>query len=120
MLMTRIETENNIEIILEEIKTSENSYPIIIVGNTNNKYGKYLKKKYSDSRKYIYIGGIYDIVIINNLRYFSNLYFHGHSVGGTNPSLLEAMSSGALIAAHDNVFNRAILEEDAFYFKSGN
>jgi glycosyltransferase involved in cell wall biosynthesis len=44
------------------------------------------------------------------------MYFHGHSVGGTNPSLLEAMASRALICAHDNGFNRAILGTDAFYF----
>ena len=46
------------------------------------------------------------------------MYFHGHSVGGTNPSLLEAMASRALIAAHDNPFNRAVLQDDAFYFSS--
>ena len=47
---------------------------------------------------------------------FSNLYFHGHSVGGTNPSLLEAMASNSLIFAHDNIFNKSILEGDAYYF----
>ena len=46
------------------------------------------------------------------------LYFHGHSVGGTNPSLLEAMASNGLIVANDNVFNRAVLEDDAFYFSN--
>lgn len=55
---------------------------------------------------------------LNNLRYFSNLYFHGHSVGGTNPSLLEAMASSALIVAHNNQFNKAILETEAFYFST--
>jgi len=55
---------------------------------------------------------------LNNLRYFSHLYFHGHSVGGTNPSLLEAMASQALIVAHKNIFNQTILEKDAFYFSS--
>ena len=52
------------------------------------------------------------------MRYYSKLYFHGHSVGGTNPSLLEAMASNALIISNDNIFNRAILKEDAFYFKT--
>ena len=55
---------------------------------------------------------------MNNLRYFSNLYFHGHTVGGTNPSLLEAMASKALIAAHNNDFNKGVLQENAFYFSS--
>jgi glycosyltransferase involved in cell wall biosynthesis len=53
---------------------------------------------------------------LDNLRYFSNLYFHGHSVGGTNPSLLEAMASKALVIAHDNDFNKAILKENAYFF----
>ena len=55
---------------------------------------------------------------MNSLRYYSNLYFHGHSVGGTNPSLLEAMASNSLICAHDNIFNKSILNYDAFYFSS--
>jgi hypothetical protein len=46
------------------------------------------------------------------------MYFHGHSAGGTNPSLLEAMASRALIAAHDNEFNRPVLGRDALYFNN--
>jgi hypothetical protein len=48
----------------------------------------------------------------------SYLYFHGHSVGGTNPSLLEAMASEALIAAHNNPFNQSVLHTDAYYFSN--
>src|SRR5207249_5054479 len=61
---------------------------------------------------------IYNIDILNNLRYYSNLYFHGHTVGGTNPSLLEAMASSSFICANDNPFNKYILGQDAMYFKS--
>jgi glycosyltransferase involved in cell wall biosynthesis len=53
---------------------------------------------------------------LNNLRYYSRFYFHGHSVGGTNPSLLEAMACGCMILAHDNNFNKAVLGDEAFYF----
>jgi len=62
------------------------------------------------------MGAIYDQTALNNLRYYSNLYFHGHSVGGTNPSLLEAMGSSCLICYHNNEFNRAIVGEDGFAF----
>ena len=72
-------------------------------------------KTYSNIR---FVGAIYDINLLNNLRYFSKLYFHGHSVGGTNPSLLEAMASKALIAAHNNDFNKGVLQENALYFSS--
>lgn len=64
------------------------------------------------------MGGIYNLEHLNNLRYYSKLYFHGHSVGGTNPSLLEAMASQALIAAHNNDFNKGVLKENAFYFQT--
>lgn len=117
MLIARLEPENNIEPILKGVSNSNNQRPFLVVGNFNTKFGQYLRSNYTNE-KIRFLGGIYDINVLNNLRYFSNLYFHGHSVGGTNPSLLEAMSSNSLIVAHDNVFNKTILEGDAFYFKS--
>lgn len=115
MLIARMEPENNIEMIIKGHLQSKTERPLIVIGKTENAFGTYLKNTYS-SDSVIFTGGIYDTAIINNLRYFSHLYFHGHSVGGTNPSLLEAMGCQALIAAHDNVFNRTVLEQDAFYF----
>jgi glycosyltransferase involved in cell wall biosynthesis len=55
---------------------------------------------------------------VNALRYYASLYFHGHSVGGTNPSLLEAMACGCTIAAHNNPFDAAVLENAPCYFSS--
>lgn len=118
MLIARLEPENNIEVILEGVKNSSNQRPFLVVGKHETSYGNYLKEKFGDCAKIRFCGGIYDIGLLNNLRYFSNLYFHGHSVGGTNPSLLEAMGSQALICAHRNVFNSAILEDDALYFEN--
>ena len=57
---------------------------------------------------------------MNNLRWYCRFYFHGHSVGGTNPSLLEAMASRAFLLAHDNVFSRDVLGDHAFYFADAN
>lgn len=116
MLMARMEPENNVEVILKAHIKSGTGRPLLIVGKTDNAFGKYLVDTYGQKPGIRFLGGIYDITIVNNLRYFSHLYFHGHSVGGTNPSLLEAMGSNALIAANDNIFNRAILGPDAFYF----
>ena len=90
---------------------------LVIIGNTSNKFGTYLKNTYTHE-KIKFIGAIYDISTVNALRYHSLLYFHGHSVGGTNPSLLEAMASSCNIAAHKNDFNEAILNECAHYFTS--
>jgi len=118
LLMARMEPENNIETVIKGYIKSGKTAPLIIIGKTENKFGQYLVQTYGDNSNIIFKGGIYDINIINNLRYYSLLYFHGHSVGGTNPSLLEAMASNALIAAHDNIFNRTVLGEDAFYFST--
>lgn len=116
MLMARMEPENNIEMILKAHVLSGTGRELLIVGKTDNKYGQVMASTYAGKPGIRFMGGIYDINIINNLRYFSHLYFHGHSVGGTNPSLLEAMGSNSLIAANDNLFNRGVLGPDAFYF----
>jgi glycosyltransferase involved in cell wall biosynthesis len=117
MLVARMEPENNIEMILEGHVHSNSTKRLILVGNYNNHFGTYLKNKYTDKRIQFW-GPIYDLQLLNNLRHFSSLYFHGHTVGGTNPSLLEAMASQALIVAHDNVFNKSVLDGDALYFSS--
>lgn len=116
MLIARLEPENSIEIILEGVRQAQRHLPFLVIGKYKTKYGAYLKEKFKDCPTIQFIGGIYDIEKLNNLRCFSKLYFHGHTVGGTNPSLLEAMASHALIAANDNIFNRSILGEDAYYF----
>lgn len=118
MLVARLEPENSIEMILDGVVESQLDRPFLVVGKHETNYGNYLKDKYSNIDTIIFVGGVYDIEKLNSLRFFSNLYFHGHTVGGTNPSLLEAMGSGALICAHHNPFNRVILEEDSFYFSS--
>ncbi len=116
MLIARMEPENNIEVILDGAVASTKGSPFLVIGKCENRFGKYLVKKYEDEEHIQFLGGIYNLEHLNNLRYFSNLYFHGHSVGGTNPSLLEAMASNALIVANNNEFNRSILGDDAFYF----
>lgn len=118
ILVARLEPENNIETILDGKVKSSDQLPFLVVGKHNTKYGAYLKEKFKDNLEIKFIGAVYNTNHLNNLRFYSNLYFHGHSVGGTNPSLLEAMASNTLIIAHDNIFNRSILESDAFYFNS--
>lgn len=118
MLMARMEPENNIDMILEGFANSGSSKTMVVVGNPENTYGRYLRHKYLATANIKFIGSIFDQQLIHSLRAFSSIYFHGHSVGGTNPSLLEAMASGALIAAHQNPFNQSILGGNGFYFSS--
>jgi glycosyltransferase involved in cell wall biosynthesis len=115
MLIARLQPDNNIETIISGYVQSATDQSLLVIGNSETRYGHYLKQKYTDKR-IRYLNAIYDQNILNNLRHFAHLYFHGHSAGGTNPSLLEAMASSALICAHDNEFNKSVLKENAFYF----
>lgn len=117
MLMARMEPENNIEVILDGYCASNQSRNFLVIGNhQGTKYGKYIYHKFKDIPSIHFLGGIFDLDKLNALRKYSTLYFHGHSVGGTNPSLLEAMASEALIVAHENAFNKGVLGKDARYF----
>lgn len=117
IVIARLEPENNIETIVNGYVNSEVKEPLIIFGGINT-YGKSLIEKYKGDFRIKFVGPNYNQIELNNLRYYSRYYFHGHSVGGTNPSLLEAMASNALIIANNNMFNKSILEDDAMYFKS--
>lgn len=120
ILIARLEPENNIVMAIEGyLHSKENGRrPLIVVGKTNTPHGKELVEKYGNERNVEFVGGIYDFKKLDSVRHFSKAYFHGHSVGGTNPSLLEAMATGCFIFAHDNIFNRAVLKENAFYYPS--
>jgi hypothetical protein len=117
-LIARLEPDNSVEVILNGVAMSLSQRTFIVIGNCETKYGLYLKNKFAKYPNIRFLSGIYDINILNNLRYYSNLYFHGHTVGGTNPSLLEAMASSALICAHDNIHNASVLAGNAYYFRN--
>ena len=120
LLVARIEPENNLYMAIEGYMASKEygRRPLIVVGKTNTSYGKQLLKRYGGDPHVRFVGGIYDFKKLNSVRHFSFAYFHGHSVGGTNPSLLEAMASDCFILAHDNIFNRAVLGKNALYYSS--
>lgn len=118
MIMARFEPENNLDMVLEGVALQNDKTPILVIGKHETKYGEYLKNKFKSHNNIRFLGGIYNLEHLDNLRYYSNLYFHGHSVGGTNPSLLEAMASQALVIAHNNDFNKGVLQENAYYFNN--
>lgn len=118
LVIARLERENHIEMILDGVVSANDNTPILVVGKHHTDYGKYLKEKYSSCTKINFAGGIYSPGVLDSLRSCSRFYFHGHSVGGTNPSLLEAMAAGAFVVAQDNAFNRGVLGDEALYFSS--
>jgi len=115
LVIARLQPDNHIEEIILGHLLSSQPLPLIIVGNTHSQFGRKMKEKYN-SEKVVFLEGIFDKDILDQLRYHAHLYFHGHSAGGTNPSLLEAMAVQARIVAHKNVFNESILGQQALYF----
>ncbi len=120
LVIARFEPENNIETVIQGYIASKAHEPLVIVGGHNTRHADHLLDKYAGTDGVVFTGGIFNTEHLNALRRFSKLYFHGHSVGGTNPSLLEAMAAGAFIAAHDNGFNKAVLGAKAMYFVTAN
>lgn len=116
LVVARLEPENNIEMIIKGYKIKKRRYPLVIIGNLNTKHSKKIIKYKSDD--VIFLGGVYIQENLQLLRSNCLAYMHGHSVGGTNPSLLEAMASKNLCVCHDNVFNREILSNSGLFFKN--
>jgi glycosyltransferase involved in cell wall biosynthesis len=118
LVIARLEPENNIRNIILGYLAAGAEEPLLIVGDCSRKYGRRIAAEFKQEPQIIFAGSIYHEESLDNLRHYSKALLQGHSVGGTNPSLLEAMAAGARIIAHDNPYNRYILEEDALYFKS--
>jgi glycosyltransferase involved in cell wall biosynthesis len=113
----RIEPENNIHIILDAFSHCE-TLDLIIVGNwENSEYSCSLKANYSQYAHIHLLDAIYDSDILGEIRSNCYLYLHGHSAGGTNPSLVEAMYLGLPIFAFDVTYNRLSTQAKACYFK---
>ncbi len=115
LLIARMQRDNHILEIIRGHLASLSTYPLVIVGDTNNRFARRLINQFQ-AQGVIFTDAIFDQVVLSQLRRHCRMYFHGHSSGGTNPSLLEAMADSALICAHDNPFNREILGDDALYF----
>lgn len=118
LIVARIEPENHILEIIEAHQQWGGSYPLVVVGDhtAQNSYCQKIRRHRSPS--VVFLGAIYDAVELAALRRGAAAYLHGHSVGGTNPSLLESMWYGSVVVAHDNVFNREVLGIEGRYFES--
>lgn len=116
----RIEPENNVHMILDAFSIT-NKMPLVIIGNWDkSQYGISLKIKYSNHPNIYILDPIYDQQKLDELRSNASLYVHGHSAGGTNPSLVEAMYLGLPILAYGVSYNRVTTEDSAIYFSDLN
>jgi len=120
LVVARLEPENNIHTIIDGFLKSETNKKLIIIGNFSNPgYQAQIQDLLNQDidRKVLMIGGIYNNTrLLNMLRQNCFAYLHGHTVGGTNPSLLDAMSMRVIIVAHDNEFNKEVCQNSALYF----
>lgn len=113
----RIEPENNIDLILEAFK--DLNIKLILIGNWNfSPYGINLRNQYSKHNNLLLLDPIYHQQTLDELRGNCGVYVHGHSVGGTNPSLVEAMNLGLFCVVFDVDYNVETTENKAIYFKN--
>ncbi len=119
LVVSRFEPENHVRELFLGYTNSNSPHPLIALGTTRKPtaYTRALDAIATADSRIILPGPIYDERLVA-LRYYARTYLHGHSVGGTNPSLLEAMASGNAIVAHDNPFNREVAKDCAVYFST--
>tara|TARA_R110001583_G_scaffold75791_7_gene208237 strand:+ start:1563 stop:2690 length:1128 start_codon:yes stop_codon:yes gene_type:complete len=117
ILIARAEPENSILEAVQAFSVEKRNAKLVVLGNyepLTNPYHKQVLDAASD--EVMFLGAIYDADKVGALRYFSRFYIHGHQVGGTNPSLVEALGAGNAVLAHDNPFNRWVAKDGARYF----
>lgn len=118
ILIARPVPENSILQILNAFTKKHRDIKLLIIGDykTNDSYHKSILDNANE--EVIFAGAIYDKKFLNSLRFNALFYIHGHTVGGTNPALVEALGAEQAIIAHDNKFNRYVAKNAALYFKN--
>lgn len=115
--LCRIEPENNVELILDAWQND--GLPLVFVGNwDHSEFGSTLKSKYQDHSNIHLIDPVYDPRLLKGIREKATVYVHGHSAGGTNPSLVEMMHFGIPVVAFDCTYNRHTTKNKAMYFST--
>ena len=116
LIVARLVPENHILEIIKGFIASGSGKKLIIVGGLGNTSYVRMVRGYSSS-KILFTDAIYTKESLDSLRRGAFAYIHGHSVGGTNPSLLEAMAASCICICHDNIFNREVNTKEQLYFR---
>lgn len=121
LVIARPEPENSILEIVSAYSRKPRGRKLVVLGNYDgNKNAYHAEVLKAAGRETLFPGAIYDQATVGALRYYTRLYIHGHQVGGTNPSLVEAMGAGSPVLARDNRFNRWVAGDAARYFSCAN
>jgi glycosyltransferase involved in cell wall biosynthesis len=117
LVVARLEPENHTDLIVQAYKNMDTDLPLVIVGDTNyaSDYINALKKSESESIRFL--GGVYDADLLETLLQHCQVYLHGHSVGGTNPVLLQAMAASCAIVCLNVSFNGEVVGNTALTFE---
>jgi len=117
IIIARAEPENSILEAVQAFSKEQRHAKLVVLGNYDpekNLYHRDVLESASD--EVVFLGAVYDVEKVGALRFFARFYFHGHQVGGTNPSLVEALGAGNAVLAHNNPFNRWVANDAAIYF----
>lgn len=116
-LICRPIPENSILELVQGFSRSRRGVKLALVGDYNPEDDDFHRQVMAAaSDEVVFLGSIYDKAVLEAVRYHSIGYLHGHTVGGTNPSLVEAMAAGNPVVAHDNVYNRWVTDGNALFF----
>ena len=121
LIVGRFVPENNYELIIREFMKSNTDKDLVIVSNVEkNKFYDKLREKtgFEKDKRIKFVGPVYDQEILVRLRKNAKGYIHGHSAGGTNPSLLEALSITDVNILYNAVYNEEVGEDAAIYFSN--
>lgn len=117
LIVARPEPENSILEMIQAFSHHPRKHALLVLGDVTPRTCAYHSKLIrAASNEVSFLGALYDRRTLTTLRRYCTLYLHGHQVGGTNPSLVEAMAAGSPILAHDNPFNRWVAADASRYF----
>ena len=119
VIIARSEPENSILEAVTAFSAKRRNAKLLVLGKyTPDKNAFHRKVMKAASDEVLFPGAIYEAEKVDAIRFFSRVYLHGHQVGGTNPSLVEALGAGNAVIAHDNPYNRWVAQDAASYFDS--
>jgi glycosyltransferase involved in cell wall biosynthesis len=120
LVVARLEPENSVELILRAFLQSDARFPLVLVGDNPypSAYRDECRRLAASSSRIVHLGSLWEQDVLD--WYYANclVYLHGHTVGGTNPSLLRAMGAAAFVVARDVSFNREVAGEEARFFST--
>ena len=118
LVVARFEPENHVAEIVAGYHRSSARHPLVVVGSApyGDRYTARVSALAEGDPRVVFVGAVWDQELLDQLYAACSTYLHGHSVGGTNPSLLRAMGAGAAVVAFDVGFNREVAGDDGLYF----